>query len=486
MSKLLPGAPAPGTDTKKTQQPSTGTKQPRWAPKPAQLEDPEERFDFFDAGAVKQPKLPQGRNPAGDRFEEHDQPLRQQPHPRRPEDEVFDEFKEGTPDWEPEALDDWVPEERNSRRHMDDAKRHHAAEAPDRHSAQEWDNEDMTRQLQDEIVQQEDDPLPSQKAQDMPAPPPRKPRWLKPRQVNSAKAKPEQAILQVLGEVIPQEQLVKKSEQQEDASDAADALQKKPMAKSEASDTAAEIDAEAGAEATVEAEDPLTDTQETAEAEDEADAETYSAESAEAETEAGTEAEADIEIEINAETNPEPDTKPEAQAALDSDVRHDSQPTSDIAADVEDANPSCSSAQQILQCGQMPVATAADISAHQQCCRMYAPRRIPTALLPPPPAKVDCQRWDLEVNGSLSEPLKWYFEKGEGTCTVKAIAKIPTFGANQVNGRLRGTQSSAMLQCPAMPLAKQPADFNSQRQGFCDRGPQRLTFCARAQLPYNL
>jgi hypothetical protein len=397
---------------------------------------------------------------------------------------MFDEFKEGTPDWELEALDDWVSEERNSRRHMDDANRHHAAEAPDRQFAQEWDNEeDMTRQLQDEIVQEEDVPLPSQKAQDMPEPPPRKPRWLKPQQVNSAKAKPQQVILQVLGEVIPQEQSVEEPEQQEDASDSAGALQNEPTAKSEASDTAAEIDAEIGAEASVEAEEPLEDTEGTAEAEDESYADPVAAESAEAEAEAEAGAEADIEIDINAETTPEPDTTPEAQAVSDSEVSHPPQPTSDIAADVEDANPSCSSAQQILQCGQMPVATAADIDAHQQCCRMYAPRRIPSALLPPPPAKVDCERWDLEVNGSLSEPLKWYFEKGEGACTVKAVAKIPTFGANQVSGWLSDIPVP-MLCCPGLlcHLLSNPLTATARAGFICVRStsaPQRETIGGR-------
>jgi hypothetical protein len=101
--------------------------------------------------------------------------------------------------------------------------------------------------------------------------------------------------------------------------------------------------------------------------------------------------------------------------------------------EIEAAFPACSDSQQILQCGQLPVETAAEQETHRMCCRMFAPRRIPSELLPPPVERVECERWDLEDDGPLAQPLEWFWEQQQGACTAKATAAVPTFAADRVS-----------------------------------------------------
>lgn len=96
------------------------------------------------------------------------------------------------------------------------------------------------------------------------------------------------------------------------------------------------------------------------------------------------------------------------------------------------ASQSCSNAQQILSCGQLPVTTAKDRQARQRCCSMNA-SPIAISLLPPRLDGVGCQRGDLEARGPLSQPLNWHFEE-DGGCTALATAQVPTFDAHQVRG----------------------------------------------------
>lgn len=101
--------------------------------------------------------------------------------------------------------------------------------------------------------------------------------------------------------------------------------------------------------------------------------------------------------------------------------------------EIEAAFPACSDSQQILQCGQLPVETAAEQETHRMCCLMFAPRRIPSELLPPPVERVECERWDLEDDGPLAQPLEWFWEQQQGACTAKATAAVPTFAADRVS-----------------------------------------------------
>lgn len=175
------------------------------------------------------------------------------------------------------------------------------------------------------------------------------------------------------------------------------------------------------------------------------------------------------------------------------------------------AFPACSDATQILQCGQLPVETAAEQEAHSACCRMFAPRRIPSELLPPPAEKVECDRWDLDEGGPLSQPLDWHFAhkpvkgaKPSEACTAKATAAIPSFADDRVSdeSRLQGClwgeapQLAQMQECwlwqepraagmrsPALQAQSQLSVHVRSAVSLTSRPPACLSSCLLASPP---